>query len=556
MEYCLVSKTSDCRNCYKCIRHCPIKAISFKDNKAEIIHDECILCGRCHLVCPQNLKIIRNDIDIVKELIIRKQVVVSLAPSFISYFHTSFDNVKEALLKLGFYDVEETAIGATIVKKQYEKMMEEEKEDVIISSCCHSVNLLIQKHYKEALKYLAPVYSPMVSHGKDIKERNEKAAVVFVGPCIAKKDEGDKHSEYIDAVLTFEELEEMLTKVGIEIAKNYDNVKKEESKARLFPITGGILKTLNQQNPKYTYLAIDGVEECEAVLEDILAGKIHHCFIEMSACHGSCVNGPLMREKRSIVSKDIEVCASAGEKDFAVNEKTDINYEYSPIYFTQVAEPTDKDIQDILNSIGKSNKENELNCGSCGYETCRKKARAVLLKRATREMCLPYLMEKAQSFSNNIVSQSNVGYLVLDENLNIQLVNRKLCQTFGIYSQEDILKSSVSTILDPTDFAKALGGDNLIRKKEYLSSYDKYIEMTITYDKKYHILIASINDITSDELEKQKRAENAQKTLKIANEVIEKNMRSVQEIASLLGESAAETKVALLSLKETIDKDE
>ena len=165
-------------------------------------------------------------------------------------------------------------------------------------------------------------------------------------------------------------------------------------------------------------------------------------------------------------------------------------------------------------------------------------------------------MEKAQSFSNNIVSQSNVGHLVLDENLNIQLVNRKLCQIFGVYSQEDILKSSVSTILDPTDFAKALGGDNLIRKKEYLSSYDKYIEMTITYDKKYHILIASINDITSDELEKQKRAENAQKTLKIANEVIEKNMRSVQEIASLLGESAAETKVALLSLKETIDKDE
>ena len=135
MEYCLVSKTSDCRNCYKCIRHCPIKAISFKDNKAEIIHDECILCGRCHLVCPQNLKIIRNDIDIVKELIIRKQIVVSLAPSFISYFHTSFDNVKEALLKLGFYDVEETAIGATIVKKQYEKMMEEEKEDVPLEEC-------------------------------------------------------------------------------------------------------------------------------------------------------------------------------------------------------------------------------------------------------------------------------------------------------------------------------------------------------------------------------------------------------------------------------------
>lgn len=557
MEHCLVSKTNDCRNCYKCIRHCPIKAISFKDNKAEIIHDECILCGRCHLVCPQNLKIIRNDVDAVKKLIANKNVIVSLAPSFISYFHTSFENIKEAILKLGFYDVEETAIGATIVKKQYEKMIEEEKEDVIISSCCHSVNLLIQKHYKKALKYLAHVYSPMVSHGKNIKEKNGNNAVVFVGPCIAKKDEGDQYSEYIDAVLTFEELEEMLKDADIEITKNYTNVRKQESRARLFPITGGILKTLTKHNPKYTYLAVDGVEECEAVLEDIIAGKIHHCFIEMSACHGSCINGPLMREKRSIISKDIEICASAGDEDFVINENLNVNHEYSPIYFTQVAEPSDQDIQNVLNSIGKSSKENELNCGSCGYETCRKKAYAVLLKRATKEMCLPYLMEKAQSFSNNIVSQSNVGYLVLDENLNIQLVNRKLCQIFGIYSQEDILKSSISTILDPAEFAKALGGDkNLIRKKEYLSSYDKYIEMTITYDDKYHIIIASINDITNEELEKQKRDENAQKTLKIANEVIEKNMRAVQEIASLLGESAAETKVALLSLKETIDKNE
>lgn len=558
MDYCLISKTSNCKNCYKCIRHCPIKAISFKDNKAEIIQEECILCGKCHLVCPQKLKIIRDDIHVVKEMLTNQKVIVSLAPSFISYFHTSFDNVKAALLKLGFYDVEETAVGATIVKKQYDKILENGQEDIVISSCCHSINLLIQKHYKEALKYLAHVYSPMVSHGKDIKERIDNAKVVFIGPCIAKKDEGDKFHDYIDAVLTFEELEKMLIQEDIVIEKiSSEKIKVEKSKARLFPITGGILKTMAKKSSKYTYLAIDGVEECEAVLKDVIEGHIHNCFIEMSSCHGSCVNGPLMKESDSIIAKDIEIVSAAGKEDFEVRDNVDIDHNYMPIYNTQFATPSESAIQGVLDSIGKSNKENELNCGSCGYETCRKKAIAVLLKRATKEMCLPYLMEKAQSFSNNIVSQSNVGYLVLDENLNIQLANKKLCSIIGISNPDDIIKSSVSTILDPTDFAKALGGEKFpLYKKEYLSSYDKYIEKTINYDDKYHIIIVSIKDITNEELEKQKRNENAKKTLMIANEVIEKNMRSVQEIASLLGESAAETKIALLSLKETIDNDD
>ncbi len=556
MEYCLISKTINCKNCYKCIRHCPIKAISFKDNKAEIIQEECILCGKCHLVCPQNLKIIRDDTKIAKELIKKHDVIVSIAPSFVSYYHAGISKVKEALLKLGFKDVEETAVGATIVKKQYEKILDEGKQDILISSCCHSINLLIQKHYKDALKYLANVYSPMVSHGKDIKERNKDAKVVFIGPCIAKKNEGDRHQEYIDAVLTFEELDSLLKENGIEISQ--DNIvtnEIEESKARLFPTTGGILKTLSKRNDNYTYLAIDGVNESKAVLQDIIDGKIHHCFIEMSACHGSCVNGPIMKHGDSIITRDIEINHYAGKKDFIVKD-TDINYDYQPIYHTNYATPSDKDIQEVLNSIGKTDKEHELNCGSCGYETCRKKAIAVLLKRATREMCLPYLMEKAQSFSNNIVNNSNVGYIVLDENLNIQLVNRKLCTIIGVDNPQYVIKRPVSTILDPVDFARALAGDILpLYQKEYLSSYDKYIEKSIHYDEKYHILIASIKDITIEEIAKQKQQESVQKTLKIADELIEKHMRAVQEIASLLGESAAETKVALLSLKETLDHD-
>src|SRR5574344_1963704 len=219
MDYCLTSKSNDCKNCYKCIRHCPTKSISFSNNQASIIHDECVLCGRCYLNCPQGTKVIRDDVEKAKQLIASgKQVIVSLAPSFVAnYRGATIDTMRKALLSLGFSQVEETAIGATIVKKAYDEMLKEEDRDVVISSCCHSINLLIQKHYPDLLKYLADVMSPMVAHGQDIKKRYPDAVVVFVGPCIAKKDESDKNNKYVDAALTFIELTKWLDEVGIRL---------------------------------------------------------------------------------------------------------------------------------------------------------------------------------------------------------------------------------------------------------------------------------------------------------------------------------------------------
>ena len=171
-------------------------------------------------------------------------------------------------------------------------------------------------------------------------------------------------------------------------------------------------------------------------------------------------------------------------------------------------------------------------------------------------MCLPFLMEKAQSFSDKIVSNTPNGLMVLDEDLNIQLMNSAMCKIVGISSPNIVLKKNVTMILDPTEYARALGEyDNTIFKKMYLSEYDKYVENTIIYDRKFHILICVMRDITKNEISLQKREEVLKKSVEITNEVIEKNMRAVQEIASLLGESAAETKVALLSLKDTLKND-
>ena len=558
MDFCLESKTTNCKNCYKCIRHCPIKSISFAGSKASIIKDSCILCGRCYLVCPQEVKVVRNDVDIVKNMINSGQkVYASLAPSFISYYsYTSLDELESALKRLGFFALEETAIGATIVKKAYDEMLKEKDRDVIISSCCHSINLLIQKHYPTAKKYLANVLSPMLAHAKDIKTRDKDAKVVFIGPCIAKKDEADVNKGLVDAVLTFKELDEWLNNSAITLKEVDSDWRKEESKARLFPTCGGILKTMECSNKDFQYLAIDGVENSKRVIEDILAGKIHKCFIEMSSCEGSCVNGPLSNKDKSVASSYFDINTASGDKDFV--EGTigyhDIEKNYYSISVSE-AIPSEEEINKKLIEMGKQEKEKILNCGSCGYNTCREKAIAIIQGKANIEMCLPYLMEKAESFSDNIVSNTPNGIMVLDEGLNIQSLNKAMCKIINVPEASYVIHKNLTTILDPTDYFKALEGKIIYCKKLYINEYDKYVENTIIYDRKFHVLLSIMKDITDEELAKQRHDEVLKKSLEITDKVVEKNMRAVQEIASLLGESTAETKVALNTLKETLKDD-
>ena len=253
-------KKSNCKNCYKCIRHCPVKSIKFSGDQAHIVSNECILCGQCFVVCPQNAKEIANDVEKVKVMLAGDEpVVVSLAPSFIAnYDDIGIEEMEKALKKLGFHSVEETAIGATIVKTQYEEILKSKRQNILISSCCHSVYLLIQKYFPHVLKYLANVKSPMQAHALDIKKRIPNAKVVFIGPCVAKKDEADHYVGIVDAVLTYEELTNWLKEQNINLEKGTKY--EEKSKARLFPTTGGILKTMEQNVAGYTYLAIDGVE--------------------------------------------------------------------------------------------------------------------------------------------------------------------------------------------------------------------------------------------------------------------------------------------------------
>ncbi len=250
-------KKSNCKNCYKCIRHCPVKSIRFFENQAFIVEEECILCGQCFVVCPQNAKEIKNDVDKAKELIKSgAPVIASIAPSFVAnYEGLTIAALKKALKKLGFADAEETAEGATVVKQKYDEMVEKGDHELIISSCCHSVNLLIQKHFPEALPYLAKVVSPMQAHSLEIKQRNPEAKTVFIGPCISKKAEAEDYPGIVDCVLTFEELTQWLGDEKIELEKTEDGAE-EGGRARLFPTGGGILRSMECNNKDYTYIIL------------------------------------------------------------------------------------------------------------------------------------------------------------------------------------------------------------------------------------------------------------------------------------------------------------
>lgn len=549
-------KRSNCKNCYKCIRYCPVKSIRFSAGQAIIVGNECILCGQCFVVCPQDAKEIADDTEKVKVMIMEGQpIIASVAPSFVANYNgVGIASLERGLKELGFFAAEETAIGATVVKREYERTLREDKPEVLISSSCHSVNLLIQKHHQKVLPYLSHVISPMQAHCMDIKRRYPEAKTVFIGPCVAKKDEAYHYAGIVDAVLTFEELSSLFKEKEIELIKEKDAT--EESRARLFPIAGGIIKTMDKEDSDYTYLAIDGVENCITALKEIEKGNLKHCFIEMSACAGSCIGGPVMEKfHNEPIHNYKEVVTYAGKDDFSVESSTNNQKSIEPIG-RKAAMPSEREILDILSKMGKAKHNNELNCGSCGYNSCREKAIAVIQGKAELSMCLPYMMEKAECFSDIVIRNTPDAILVLNDDLEVQKINTVALNIMNIRCESDILGAPVVRILDPDDFKRVRDCQHRINNDRiYLAEYKAYVDRTILYNREYHMYICIMRDVTTEIKDLEKKMETRREAADIADKVVEKQLRIVQEIAYLLGETAADTQIALTRLKETISDD-
>ena len=555
MQEILNLNKNNCTDCYKCIRDCSVKAITFAHDTAEIVHNECILCGRCYVTCPQKAKQVRNDVQRVKDAIASgRRVVCSLAPSFIANFRIrSLDVIADALRSLGFAEVQETAIGAQLVSEEYARIMEEGKLHVLISSCCPSINMLIRKYHPTMLPYLAKVLTPMEAHCKLIKEQQPDAFTVFIGPCIAKKQESDEGS-FTDVALTFDELADWFSEAGVVLPYEHVDPASEGALARLYPATGGVLKATAKVKG-YRRIAIDGIDNCRAVFTEIENDEFGKVFIEMSACEGSCVNGPCIRdhaERRLKGALRVDTFSGSGETPFEVEQKPDIRTTYAfdgghKMQFGSEA------IRDMLFKMGKTSPEKELNCGSCGYPTCRDKAIAILEGKAKIEMCLPFLKEKAESFSDTIIHNTPTAIIVMDEDLVVQQINPSAIRMFKLKDASEILHEHVVRILDPRNYQMIVNAAlHTQNHKHFLADYDLYVDETILYDRQYHVVITLIRDVTEHEKLRIQGSELKQQTVEITNKVIDKQMRIVQEIASLLGETTAETQIALNKLKDAM----
>lgn len=559
-------KEAECKDCYKCLKECPVKAIKIENHQAKIIRERCILCGKCTLICPQNAKKVHTELDNVVELLKNNKVIASVAPSFISSFNVkSFSVFNETLKKIGFEYAEETARGAQLVVDEYKRLLRKKEYKNFITSCCPAINRMISIYYPDALQYLAKVDSPVIAHAKLLKAENPDCKIVFIGPCIAKKRECYE-SELVDGVLTFEDIIKLLENNNVSFTdeegkENIDNSTEVKwNKSRVFPISRGIIKSFDELPDGYEYIAVDGVQKCKEVLEEI--NNLENVFLELNACPSACVNGPCSLNKESIaITSNAKVRKYVNDNKRASVQSAkeldiDIYHEHKKSKYVEET-PTEEKIREVLAKTGKVKPEDELNCGACGYSSCREKAWAVLNGYADVEMCLPYMRERAENISYEVIKHNPDGIIIIDNEFKIIDINYKACSLIGVANTAAKGSYIFDCIDENEHFVMAISEKkSMYGKQMKIAKTGKYIELSINYMQDHDMIFAIMKDITEKVSYDEQLNKVKLETMAITDEVIKKQMRVAQEIASLLGETTAETKVALVNLKKTLQNNE
>ncbi|AZO96295.1 [Fe-Fe] hydrogenase large subunit C-terminal domain-containing protein [Halocella sp. SP3-1] len=561
----ILTSEAKCKDCYKCIRHCPLKAIGLNDDQAWVIEERCILCGRCIEICPQNAKTTVSAIDILdKYLLDGEKIAVSLAPSYLAAttYQTPWKLVA-GLKELGIAVIEETALAAEIVSREYYDVCHDEGNDSLISSCCPTIVSLIEKNFHSLIDKLSPVMSPMMIHARLLREKlGEDYKIIFIGPCFSKKEEISWDEDNpLDAVLTFEEIIEFFKDKGIEadsLADIYPDC--ISSRARAYPLHRGILEVAGIKGSLLgDVITVSGVEEAIEVFKDMEEGLISPRFVEALGCKGGCIGGPAMANDYGVAHRKMRLSEFI-EDTPRFNEENDIsprNYQRKYRHYQQKDKlPSEEEIREILALTGKFTPEDESNCGGCGYSSCREKAVAVYNGRAEVEMCIPYMREKAESLSHAVVDSSLNGIIIVNEDMIIQEFNptaEKMFNRKGIKPKGKYLSSFV----DPADYIEVRDNQEIItdKYKEY-EQYSLITRESIYPLEKYGVVIGLITDVTAEEKRKAEIDDMKLSALNKAKRVIREQMKVAQQIAGLLGESTAETKATLLELIDIMNRKE
>lgn len=556
-------KKANCKNCYKCVKVCPVKSIKVENQQAQIMERSCILCGTCLSECPQNAKTLNSDIAMVKDYFEKgEKVILSIAPSYYSSF--DFDTPQQfagAVKALGFYGVSETSEGAAYVTAEYDNLMKAGEMKNIISTCCPSANRLIECYYPSLVDQMAPVVSPMIAHARLLKQNFRDAHVVFAGPCIAKIEEAIdmRHCNDVDAVLTFDDLSHWFEECGIVVKQAHPATFLNSSSKilRMYPVTQGILASLRAKGDvgDWKLLSVSGSAECRELCNSLERGELAHCFIEINMCKGACVNGPASGHNSvSRFAAKVKIEEYAQEDDTLYPSLP----EHIPIGMQFVDRSVHEDIPDeatiraILSKIGKETPEQELNCGSCGYPSCRAKAIAVYQNKAELTMCMPYMKERAESLSNYVLSETPNITLIVDEDMNIIEFNAAAERAFKI-TRREALQKCLYELISTIDFQEVFDSrQSIMDKKVTYKEYGITTMQNIIYIAKDNYAMGVFCDITSEVNAQEAKYKRDVEAMEMAQKVINKQMVAAQQIASLLGETTAETKVTLTKLKDMI----
>lgn len=552
---------ANCKNCYKCLRTCQVKAVEIKNDQAGIVEERCIGCGQCLVICPQDARNIKSDLEDVKIAIKQnKKVIASIAPSFIAAFDLSTaGHFASALKVLGFSIVEETAVGAEIVAQLYDKAIKNNKQKNLFTTSCPSANYLIDTYYPSLTKYLIPVVSPMLAHGKMLKQSyGHDSYVVFIGPCTAKKIEAVsfQHEGTIDAVLTFEELSKWIQEEGLDM--NSLPPQPFETTAcingQAYPLIGGVLDSFSDSQ-SYEKLRVDGIAECMEALKSIEEGFLEGVCVEFNVCTGGCINGPGMPKlEKDFYKRQKRVKKYISEKNRSLSGPRNIpaGLDFSKVFIPRPLDKnlaSDMELKEILERMGKYEASDELNCGGCGYNTCRDKAQAVYEGMAEMSMCLPYMRGKAENITNVIYENTPNIIMFIDDKLNVKEINPIAQSIFGV--KEDFIKDRpISIIMDDEPFKMVRDSKkSLLSQRMSYPNYGVVLLQNILYLEKQNVILAIMSNITKEEKQRDELKRVKENAIDAAEKVIEKQMRVAQEIASLLGETTAETKITLTKLK-------
>lgn len=547
---------TECQDCFKCVRNCPAKAIRIKDSHAEVITELCVACGRCLEVCPAKAKRVRDDLEKVVNLLKAGNVHASVAPSWVSEFPDLDAGGLCAMLKrLGFAGVSETAIGAQNVSSGVAEGLRNGAK-AIISSACPAAKEFVRIHIPEWAGAISKLPSPLLEHCRILKGRfGQDAKVVFLGPCVAKKLEADRHPELLEAALGFDDLRRLLKEMKIDEGDFMDVAGEPfelepAQEGAVYPIEGGMIETLRvlKDAPHHTSIAISGLASLKSALGGIKPEAVKGpMLIECLACRGGCVNGPCMSKALAGIERLANVRRMAHLPGSEVERTPARPLDGRLDAPTPEREPSEAELLAALKQVGKYSKEDELNCGGCGYDSCRNFARALALGRAETAMCASYMRKLANNKANALLKCMPCGVVIVDAAMKIVECNAKFAEMLdegarmAFEARPGLAGANIHKMVSFGDLFKEAMESGRDLEQPHFRMGDRLYDISIFTIDPGGTVGATISDVTGAEFKREQIARQAR-------EVITKNLAAVQDIAWRLGEHMADTEILLRSI--------